>query len=189
MRALPLLLAALFAAPALRADEPGASPAAMAGLYREEHAISVYDAGRQDWERGLSVTDRLEILPVPRRRIGGAEGAFVRLDLSFDNGHQCRFSGIALSEGGALVHRGRAEAGAPPCVLRLRPTASGVAVEDEGAACRRMACGARGALDREFSLGNRRPLPNPDGLRASEDYRGARREHRAGSAPQRLPAR
>jgi len=190
MRALPLLLLATLLAPfPAGADGPVADAAKMAGLYQEPHSVSVYDPERREWEGGIAVTDQMEILPVPRGRPAGAEGAFVRLDLSFDNGHQCHFSGIAMPEGGALVHRGPAWAEEPACVLRLRPTASGVVVEDDGAACRRMACGARGALDREFSLGNRGPLPDPDRLRASEEYRAALREHRAEGASQRLPAR
>lgn len=101
--------------------------------------------------------------------------AYVRADLDFFNGHQCRFFGIAKAKDGQLVYR--APSTSPMgegCQMTFERKDGHVVLHDGAGKCSAATCGSRGSYDGvTFAVSSRRPIGYGVRLMASEQYRAA----------------
>lgn len=134
---------------------------ALAGRYSERFRNALV-TGEAYWSENI-----VEVVPVDARH------AYVRLDLQFFNGHLCGLSGIAASEGDALVYREpKSGVSGGECTLTLRRHGAELGWDD-GGSCKAY-CGARGSFHQDgISWKSRRPITYLKRLRASSQYRDA----------------
>ncbi|HEY8698423.1 MAG TPA: hypothetical protein VIM02_12475 [Rhizomicrobium sp.] len=175
--ALAFLLVALAAA---SASSVPSFVGSIQGVYKTRHQIAMYDTALAPADQHVAVEDVMEIVAQP----GGA--AYVRLHLTFDNGHLCGLHGIAEPEGDALVYRPRDNIEGP-CALSLRSHAGRLVFGDADDACKFDFCGARGILNGAgFPLSSRRPIRYLPRLLASREYAEARAERGLPTPPPRV---
>src|SRR4051812_16211968 len=98
--------------------------------------------------------------------------AYFRVGLDFYNGHRCSISGVAKSEGDALVYRDQ-----PPflrqCSLTIRRTGKDLLLDDGESSCKSY-CGARGGLsDVRLPYRSKRPIRYLARLKRSREYQEA----------------
>ncbi|MBY0338738.1 MAG: hypothetical protein K2X11_19140 [Acetobacteraceae bacterium] len=111
--------------------------------------------------------------------------AYLRLELTFFNGHGCSLRAVARVEGNELVHRRGERDGEPACTLRLRFDGGRATLSDADGGCRASACGARGGFEgMGFATASRRAITDMARLRASREFREAMAEFE-GRAPPR----
>jgi hypothetical protein len=123
-------------------------------------------------DAGVPHEDILEIVKLSPRT------AYVRIH-SEDGDHICGIRGVADLTADALVYTG-ARGSDPPCVLKFRSTAAGVAPEDVGGGCSRENCGAGADLGLgdqvRFKFSEKRPIRYMARLLASREYVEALKE-------------
>jgi hypothetical protein len=109
--------------------------------------------------------------------------AYVRADLSFFNGHQCGFTGVAALESTGLVYRAPANgASGAACVLSVTRSndekgVAAVALIDDQDQCRAAFCSAGGGFNGvSWKADSRRSIRYLDRLRASEPFAAALNE-------------
>jgi hypothetical protein len=156
-----VLGASLTVLPSAGTCAPRSAADQISGVYRRDHVIKVVtEDGLEDVTATDSLTLSLE---------GGGRLRF-SLALWFDNGHTCAMQGVAHSVGRFFEYREPIEessTAARECVLRIRPSADVITLEDVDRGCGWGAgyCGARGTIDSAvFSLASRRrfvPRPMP----------------------------
>jgi len=141
------------------------------GVYKDRFRIgSVYGETAE-------AENILEIVEVAPGR------AYVRADLSFFNGHQCGFAGVAALESSGLVYREPANgASGAACVLSVTRSndAKGVATValiDDQDQCRAAFCSAGGGFNGvSWKADSRRQIRYLDRLRASKPFAAALNE-------------
>jgi hypothetical protein len=171
MRWLPATLLAFLAA--VSAASPAPVVESIAGVYKMSHGIAMHD-GSLPPDRRVPVEDVIEIVAQPHGE------AYLRLRLTFDNGHICALHGIARTEGEALVYRPRGDAQGQ-CVLGVRKVGGRIVLHDKDGACRPDFCGMRGILEgASFALSGRHPIRYMGRLLASREYREALTERDEG---------
>ena len=161
LAASPLLLAA--------AKSPSDLARDLAGRYYRQFPDSTVDGDKYIGE------DVIEIVPV------APGSAYVRIHLDYYNGHSCAISGVARSQGGALVYREPGtDHAAGHCVLSVRRAGASLKIDDSEGSCSRY-CGMRGTLhDVSMPYASKRPIRYMARLKASEPYRRATAEWRTG---------
>ena len=163
LAALPVLLAAGAATP-----DPST---ALAGRYYRQFPNALVTGEKYTGE------DIVEIVPVARN------AAYVRVELSYYNGHSCSNWGVARAERDTLVYRQpRSEYDDTQCILTLRRAGKSLLIDDGGGTCS-SSCGARGTLTAvKLPWASKRPIRYMARLKASPEYRSALNEWRTGKA-------
>ena len=160
-----MLIAALLAS---ASAAPSSSVIALAGRY--SHHFREGQVNGPDY----FTDDVAEIVPLDPTH------AYVRLALSFYNGHTCSLAGVARAEGDTLVYHAPASdtfGGSVPCRLVIRRDGSKLSWSDGENSCKAH-CGERGSLMRGSLLwSNHRSITYMIRLKASSDYRAAMAEH------------
>ena len=111
----------------------------------------------------------VEIVPV------APDAAYVRVELSFFNGHMCSISGVSQVDGKKIIYNDQARIvpDRSPCVLSVSRKGSNLLIDDGNGSCS-MCCGARGSLTNEtLPFASRRPISYMTRLKASKQYTDA----------------
>ena len=118
----------------------------------------------------FTTTDTILIVPVDRAN------AYLEMQLSFFNGHQCSIAGMATMEGSRLVLRDADAQGfdGAPCQLSVWREGSRLRWSDGGGSCRSN-CGARGRFDDTMRWSARRILSRAERARILADFRNSPR--------------
>ncbi|WP_306396374.1 hypothetical protein [Telluria beijingensis] len=144
----------------------------IAGVYKHRFTSGIIVPGREETE-SYQAENIIEIVPYDREHV------YLRVHLDFFNGHTCGIHGMARFEGGMFVHRDPQPptAGDPPCVLKVGEENGKLTLTDRPSpdAARTCAayCGARGSLDYEIGMDQRRPIRYLERLKASRQYKEA----------------
>jgi hypothetical protein len=118
----------------------------------------------------FTTTDTVTIVAADRN------SAYVSMDLSFFNGHECSIGGMATLEGSRLVLRDPDAQGydGTPCRLEIWRQGGQLRWDDGEATCR-STCGARGGYnDGEMRWSARRIIPRAEQARILADARRPR---------------
>jgi len=177
---IPALLSSLLSSAALLpaltwAAEP-VSPAQLMreidGVYKKRFTSGMIVPG-QDKDEPYQAENIVEIVPYDDQHV------YLRAHLDFYNGHTCDIAGMAGFEHGAFVYHDP-EPPLPkerPCVLRLHVTDKRLMLTDretpDAEATCRAYCGARGSLDYEIDLDQRRQIGYLARLKGSKKYKKA----------------
>lgn len=144
----------------------------IAGVYKHRFTSGLIVPGSEQTE-SYQAENIIEVVPYDREHV------YLRVHLDFFNGHTCGIHGMARFEDGGFVYRDPEPptAGDPPCVLKLgeesgKLTLSDRPSPDAGRTCAAY-CGARGSLDYEIGMDQRRPIRYLKRLKASSQYKQA----------------
>jgi hypothetical protein len=143
----------------------------MAGVYKHRFMSGAIVPGKAD--EPYQAEDVIEIVPYD------ADHVYLRVHLDFYNGHDCTIWGLARYEDGAFVYRGNEPEleGHPQCLLRVGIDKGKLRLTDRdgehGVSSCSAYCGARGSLNYDIGLDQRRPIRYMDRLKASRQYKQA----------------
>ena len=169
------LIGVVLAGAAMAATPASPAPQAMeriAGVYKHRFTSGLIVPGQEETE-SYQAEDIVEIVPYDREHV------YVRVHLDFFNGHSCGIHGMARFEAGMFVYRDPEPlvAGEPPCVLKVGEVDGKLMLTDrpfpEGGRTCEAYCGARGSLNYEIGMDQRRPIRYLARLKASRQYKAS----------------